>query len=289
VADIVRAHCDRIAFAHIRNVKHFENGDFSEASHRDCDGDTGILDILRAYHDCGYEGYIRPDHGLIQKFLTKMANSINLANLGANDIVAINNDVYSGAIKAVAGKIAAGNVTFEIDGKQVNLSDAGCSYLNTNLEPINRAKAEEKPAEVLLLLAAKSTNLIAPSESTNATIKSGALATSFAKGSKELDLAKLSDSDLIRFNHLGKTGEVNVLEVKPGAATIQVDGDVIELGDAAASYIDNNYKEIKMAAAEEDPKKVLFALKAGTTKLVSASLVSNQKIAKGAVDTVFVI
>ena len=35
----------------------------TEASHRDCDGDTGILDILRAYHDCGFEGYIRPDHG----------------------------------------------------------------------------------------------------------------------------------------------------------------------------------------------------------------------------------
>ena len=34
-----------------------------KASHRDCDGDTGILDILRAYHDCGFEGYIRPDHG----------------------------------------------------------------------------------------------------------------------------------------------------------------------------------------------------------------------------------
>ena len=63
VADIVRKHCDRIAFAHIRNVKHFPNGDFSEASHRDCDGDTGILDILQAYHDCGFEGYIRPDHG----------------------------------------------------------------------------------------------------------------------------------------------------------------------------------------------------------------------------------
>ena len=63
VAAIVRKHCDRIAFAHIRNVKHFPNGDFSEASHRDCDGETGILDILRAYHDCGFEGYIRPDHG----------------------------------------------------------------------------------------------------------------------------------------------------------------------------------------------------------------------------------
>ncbi len=63
VAAIVRKHCDRIAFAHIRNVKHFENGDFSEASHRDCDGDTRILDILKAYHDNGFEGYIRPDHG----------------------------------------------------------------------------------------------------------------------------------------------------------------------------------------------------------------------------------
>ena len=63
VADIIRAYCDRIAFAHIRNVHHFPNGDFIEASHRDCDGDTGILDILKAYHDCGFDGYIRPDHG----------------------------------------------------------------------------------------------------------------------------------------------------------------------------------------------------------------------------------
>ena len=63
VAAIVRRHIDRIAFAHIRNIKHFPNGDFSEASHRDSDGETGILKILRAYHDGGYEGYIRPDHG----------------------------------------------------------------------------------------------------------------------------------------------------------------------------------------------------------------------------------
>ena len=63
VPDIIRSYCDRIAFAHIRNVKHFPNGDFTEASHRDCDGDVGILEIMRAYHDCGYDGYIRPDHG----------------------------------------------------------------------------------------------------------------------------------------------------------------------------------------------------------------------------------
>lgn len=63
VAEIVRKHCSRIAFAHIRNVKHFDNGDFSETSHRDCDGDVGILDIIKAYHDGGFDGYIRPDHG----------------------------------------------------------------------------------------------------------------------------------------------------------------------------------------------------------------------------------
>lgn len=63
VADIVRKHGNRIAFAHIRNVRQFENGDFSEASHRDCDGQTGILSILEAYHAFGYEGYMRPDHG----------------------------------------------------------------------------------------------------------------------------------------------------------------------------------------------------------------------------------
>ena len=63
VADIIRTYCDRIAFAHIRNLRHYPNGDFSEVSHRDCDGDTGILEIMRAYHDCGYTGYVRPDHG----------------------------------------------------------------------------------------------------------------------------------------------------------------------------------------------------------------------------------
>ena len=56
VAAIVRKHCDRIPFAHVRNIHHFENGDFSEAAHRDCCGETGIIEILRAYHDCGFDG-----------------------------------------------------------------------------------------------------------------------------------------------------------------------------------------------------------------------------------------
>ena len=63
VAAIVRKHSDRIPFAHIRNIHHFPNGDFSEAAHRDCCGETGIIEILRAYHEGGHDLVIRPDHG----------------------------------------------------------------------------------------------------------------------------------------------------------------------------------------------------------------------------------
>lgn len=63
IADIITSFSDRIAFAHIRNVKCYENGDFKETSHRDKDGDVGILNIMKAYYDANFQGYIRPDHG----------------------------------------------------------------------------------------------------------------------------------------------------------------------------------------------------------------------------------
>ena len=63
VAKIADEFADRIAFAHIRNVRHFDNGDFLECSHRDRDGDTGIIDILTVLHKHDFKGYIRPDHG----------------------------------------------------------------------------------------------------------------------------------------------------------------------------------------------------------------------------------
>ncbi|WP_424244898.1 mannonate dehydratase [Elusimicrobium posterum] len=61
--EIIRALGDRIYFAHIRNVKRFENGDFTETSHRACDGSLDIVEIVKAYHDIGYKYYVRPDHG----------------------------------------------------------------------------------------------------------------------------------------------------------------------------------------------------------------------------------
>lgn len=63
IAEIVREFSDRIAFAHIRNVRVYENGDFIETSHRSCDGSLDICDIVKAYHEAGFTGYARPDHG----------------------------------------------------------------------------------------------------------------------------------------------------------------------------------------------------------------------------------
>ncbi len=61
--DIVRSFADRIAFMHIRNVKIFDNGDFIETSHRTCDGNIDIYDVVKGLYENGFTGYARPDHG----------------------------------------------------------------------------------------------------------------------------------------------------------------------------------------------------------------------------------
>lgn len=60
---MIREFHDRIHFAHIRNVKVFENGDFIEVSHRGRDGSVDVAEVVKAYHENGYIGYVRPDHG----------------------------------------------------------------------------------------------------------------------------------------------------------------------------------------------------------------------------------
>ena len=53
----------RIHFAHIRNVKIREDGSFEESAHYSTCGSLDMVDIMKAYHDVGFEGYVRPDHG----------------------------------------------------------------------------------------------------------------------------------------------------------------------------------------------------------------------------------
>ena len=60
---LINEFADRIHFAHIRNVRLYDNGDFIETSHRSCDGSLDIYKIMKALHDNNFKGYIRPDHG----------------------------------------------------------------------------------------------------------------------------------------------------------------------------------------------------------------------------------
>jgi mannonate dehydratase len=63
IVDMVREFANRIPFAHVRNINVYENGDFIETSHRSQDGTVDIVGIMKAYHESGFNGYIRPDHG----------------------------------------------------------------------------------------------------------------------------------------------------------------------------------------------------------------------------------
>lgn len=53
----------RIHFMHIRNVKLLEDGSFEESAHFSPSGSLDIVEIVRALHKNGYDGYVRPDHG----------------------------------------------------------------------------------------------------------------------------------------------------------------------------------------------------------------------------------
>lgn len=63
IADMVHAFADRIHFAHIRNIKITGDRCFEEAGHKTECGSLDIFGIIKAYHDEGFAGYIRPDHG----------------------------------------------------------------------------------------------------------------------------------------------------------------------------------------------------------------------------------
>ena len=56
-------YADRIHFAHIRNIKHTGERRFHETAHPTEYGSLDIYGIMKALHDAGFDGYIRPDHG----------------------------------------------------------------------------------------------------------------------------------------------------------------------------------------------------------------------------------
>ena len=63
VVDMIYSFADRIHFAHVRNIKITEEGSFEESAHLSACGSLDIVKIMKAYHDSGFTGYVRPDHG----------------------------------------------------------------------------------------------------------------------------------------------------------------------------------------------------------------------------------
>lgn len=53
----------RIHFAHVRNVKITGQHSFEESAHLSSAGSLDMYEIMKAYHDVGFTGYVRPDHG----------------------------------------------------------------------------------------------------------------------------------------------------------------------------------------------------------------------------------
>jgi mannonate dehydratase len=60
---IIREFAPRIHFAHVRNLRHTDDGCFYESAHPSRSGSLDMYEIMKALHDSGFDGYIRPDHG----------------------------------------------------------------------------------------------------------------------------------------------------------------------------------------------------------------------------------
>jgi mannonate dehydratase len=53
----------RIHFAHVRNIRIYEPGVFDETAHLSSEGSLDLYEIMKAYYEIGFDGYVRPDHG----------------------------------------------------------------------------------------------------------------------------------------------------------------------------------------------------------------------------------
>ena len=63
IPDLIRRFSNRIHFGHVRNLKHLSKNKFHESAHLSRSGSLDIFEIIQAYHDIGFKGHIRPDHG----------------------------------------------------------------------------------------------------------------------------------------------------------------------------------------------------------------------------------
>lgn len=65
VAEIIRefGKDGKIGCAHVRNIKFTGDRKFYESAHFSDSGSLDMYEIMKAFHDTNFDGYIRPDHG----------------------------------------------------------------------------------------------------------------------------------------------------------------------------------------------------------------------------------
>ena len=65
IAELVRyfGGMGRIHFAHMRNIKRTGGRSFEESAHASNYGSLDMYEIMNAYHEVGFDGPVRPDHG----------------------------------------------------------------------------------------------------------------------------------------------------------------------------------------------------------------------------------
>lgn len=54
---------DKIPFAQIRNIRFTSEVDFYESAHMSSHGSLDMFEVVKAFHESGFNGYVRPDHG----------------------------------------------------------------------------------------------------------------------------------------------------------------------------------------------------------------------------------
>ena len=54
---------DKIPFAQCRNIKWTSDVDFYESAHLTSMGSLDMYEVMKAFYESGFDGYIRPDHG----------------------------------------------------------------------------------------------------------------------------------------------------------------------------------------------------------------------------------
>ena len=96
--EIIHSLEGKIAFAHVRNLRHTGEGVFEEAAHYTADGSLDMVAIMRALHDIGFDGVMRSDHG------RTIWNEVSLPGYGLYDR-ALGSQYLLGLWDAISRKI----------------------------------------------------------------------------------------------------------------------------------------------------------------------------------------